>query len=184
MSRQERFRTTVAVDAHGRTRVVIPFDPDEVWGPKPRHSVTGSVAGRSMRGIIERREDRPVLALGPAWTRAALRDGSEVEVVLEPEGPQRADLAPDIAAALDDAPDAASSFDALAQFYRTTWLRWIDSTKRQPDQRPVRIAEMVRLLQEAHKERDSSASRGYRGGPFVADSPYGVGVRRSRRADV
>lgn len=153
MSRQERFRTTVAVDPRGRTRVQIPFDPDEVWGPKPRHPVTGSVAGRSMRGVVEKREDRAVLALGPAWTCEDLRDGSEVEVVLEPEGPQREDLAPDIAAALDAAPEAASSFDALAQFYRTKWLRWIDSTKRQPDQRPVRIAEMVRLLQEGHKER-------------------------------
>jgi hypothetical protein len=82
-----------------------------------------------------------------------LPDGAEVEVVLEPEGPQRAYLAPDIAAALDAAPDAALFFDGLAQFYRTAWLRWIDSTKRHPDQRPIRIAEMVRLLQQGHKER-------------------------------
>jgi hypothetical protein len=60
-------------------------------------------------------------------------------VVLEPEGPQRADLATDIAAALDAAPEAAAFFDSLAQFYRTAWLRWIDSTKRRPDQRPIRI---------------------------------------------
>jgi hypothetical protein len=96
-----------------------------------------------MRGAIERREGGPVIALGPAWCRVALRDVTVVEVVLEPEGPQRADLAPDIAAALDAAPDAAAFFDSLAQFYRTAWLRWIDLTKRRPDQRPIRIAEMV-----------------------------------------
>lgn len=153
MTRKERFTTTVAVDRTGRTQVPIPFDPDQAWGPKPRHPVTGSVDGRSMRSIVEKRENGPVIALGPAWTRDPLRDGAEVDVVLEPEGPQRADLAPDIAAALDAAPAAAASFDALAQFYRTKWLRWIDSTKRQPEQRPIRIADMIQLLQEGHKER-------------------------------
>jgi len=153
MSEQRRFRTTVAVDRQGRTRVPIPFDPDGVWGGKPRHPVTGSVAGRPMRGVIEKRDDGPVIALGPAWCRVALTDGAEVEVLLEPEGPQRVDLAPDIAAALDAAPAAAAFFDSLAQYYRTAWLRWIDSTKRDPDQRPIRIAEMVRLLEQGHKER-------------------------------
>ncbi len=143
----------MAVDRRGRTRVVIPFDPDQVWGHKPRHPVAGTVDGRAMRGVIEKREDAAVIALGPAWTCDALRDGAEVEVVLQPEGPQRADLAPDVAAALDESPDAAASFDALAQFYRTKWLRWIDSTKRHPDQRPIRIGEMIRLLQEGHKDR-------------------------------
>jgi len=150
---QRRFRTTVAVDRQGRTRVPIPFDPDEAWGDKSRHPVTGSVAGRAMRGVVEKRADGPVIALGPAWCRVPLPDGAEVDVVLEPEGPQRADLAADIAAALDAAPDAAAFFDSLAQFYRTAWLRWIDSTKRRPDQRPIRIAEMVRQLQQGHKER-------------------------------
>ncbi|GAB3662983.1 YdeI/OmpD-associated family protein [Nocardioides korecus] len=153
MSRQERFRTAVSVDPRGRTLVPIPFDPDEVWGSKTRHPVSGSVDGRGMRGVIEKRAVGPVIALGPAWCRVALPDGATVEVVLEPEGPQRADLAPDIAQALDAAPEAAASFDSLAQFYRTKWLRWIDSTKRRPDQRPVRIAEMISLLQQGLKER-------------------------------
>ena len=153
VSEQRSFRTAVAVDRQGRTRVPIPFDPDESWGAKPRHPVTGSVAGRPMRGVIEKQESGPVIALGPAWCRVPSPDGAEVEVVLEPEGPQRADLAPDISAALDAAPDAAAFFDSLAQFYRKAWLRWIDSTKRHPDQRSVRIAEVVRLLQQGHKAR-------------------------------
>ena len=93
------------------------------------------------------------MALGPAWCRVPLRDGAEVDVVLEPEGPQRADLAPDIAAALNASPAAAAMFDGLAQFYRKGWLRWIDATKRSPKQRPVRIAEMIRLLEDGRKDR-------------------------------
>jgi hypothetical protein len=153
MSRQQQFRATLTVDRRGRTQVPIPFDPDQAWGTKPRHPVTGSVGGHPMRGVIEKRTDGPVIALGPAWSCDPLANGAEVDVILEPEGPQRADLDPDIAAALDGAPAAAANFDALAQFYRNQWLRWIDSTKRRPDQRPIRIAEMIRLLQEGHKER-------------------------------
>ena len=153
MSRRERFRTVVAVDRRGRTEVPIPFDPDQVWGAKPRHPVRGSVDGRFMRGTIEKRENGPVIALGPAWTCDPMDDGAEVEVILEPEGPQRTDLAADIAAALDANPDAGAAFDALAQFYRTKWLRWIDATKRRPDQRPLRITEMLDLLQQGRKER-------------------------------
>ena len=153
MSRQERFHTTISVDQRGRTLVPIPFDPDETWGSKTRHPVSVSVDGRGMRGVIEKRAAGPFIALGPAWCAIPLRDGATVEVVLAPEGPQRADLAPDIAQALDAAPAAAAFFDALAQFYRTAWLRWIDSTKRHPEQRPVRIAEMIRHLEAGDKER-------------------------------
>ncbi|MGW4929918.1 YdeI/OmpD-associated family protein [Agromyces sp. NPDC004153] len=153
MGTQQRFHTALVIDRRGRTIVAIPFDPDEVWGVKPRHPVRGSIAGCSMRGNIEKHDDGPTITLGPAWTRLPLRDGSEVDVVLEPEGPQRSDLAPDVAAALDEAPDAAAFFDSLAQFYRTAWLRWIDSTKRNPEQRTVRIAEMIRNLQDGRKER-------------------------------
>ncbi|MBM0224373.1 YdeI/OmpD-associated family protein [Micromonospora sp. ATA51] len=74
-------------------------------------------------------------------------------MTIEPEGPQRDDLAEDVAAALETHPQAAAFFDSLAQFYRRAYLRWIDATTRRPDQRPQRIAEMVQLLEAGHKER-------------------------------
>jgi len=79
--------------------------------------------------------------------------GDAITVDIEPEGPQRSDLADGIATALDNHPRAGAFFDSLAQFYRRAYLRWIDATKRHPDQRPVRIAEMVRLLEAGHKQR-------------------------------
>ena len=43
-----------------------------------------------------------VLILGPAWNCGCVpADGRTVEVEHAPEGPQRADLAPDVAAALE-----------------------------------------------------------------------------------
>jgi Bacteriocin-protection, YdeI or OmpD-Associated len=152
--RAKRFTATVTVDREGRTRVPVPFDPDEVWGPKPRHHVTGSLAGHGLRGVIEKVDGGRVLVLGPAWGRdCGPADGATVEVVLAPEGPQRSDLAPDVALALDAAPAAGAFFDSLAQFYRNAFLRWFDATKRRPEQRPIRIAEMIHLLEEGKKER-------------------------------
>jgi hypothetical protein len=145
----------VTVDRQGRTHVPVPFDPDEVWGPKPRHHITGSLGSCDLRGVIDRGEGGGhVLVLGPAWARDRdVADGATVDVVLAPEGPQRDDLAPDIAAALDASPAAAAFFDSLAQFYTRAFLRWIDATKRRPDQRPIRIAEMIQLLEQGKKQR-------------------------------
>jgi hypothetical protein len=152
--RSQRFTATVTVDRQGRTHVPVPFDPDEVWGAKPRHHVTGSMAGCGLRGVIDKDEDGRVLVLGAAWNRGGGPvDGATVQVVLAPEGPQRSDLAPDVTEALDASPTAGAFFDSLAQFYRKAYLRWIDATKRRPEQRPARIAEMIRLLEEGKRQR-------------------------------
>jgi len=88
------------------------------------------------------------------WTRdAGIAAGGEVIVELAPEGPQRADLAEDIAAALAASPAAAAFFDTLAQYDRKGYLRWIDATTRRPDVRAARIAEVVDLLAAGIEQR-------------------------------
>ena len=78
-----------------------------------------------------------------------------VSVEIAPEGPQLDQLADDIVNALEANPRALAAFEGLATFYRKAWLRWIDGTKRRPDVRARRIAEMVRLVAAGHKERPS-----------------------------
>jgi hypothetical protein len=153
-ARRRHFRVVVSVDRRGRATVPVPFDPDDAWGAKPRHHVAGTIGDCDMRGVIDKAPSGHVIVLGPAWTRDRhLTDGAAVDVAIHPEGPQRGDLAPDIAAALDASPEAGAFFDSLAQFYRNAYLRWIDATKRRPDQRPVRIAEVIRLLEDHQKQR-------------------------------
>jgi uncharacterized protein YdeI (YjbR/CyaY-like superfamily) len=95
-----------------------------------------------------------VLTLAPKrLTSMAIAIGDEVTIELAPEGPQRGDLADDIAEALAAGPAAGAFFDTLAQFYRKAYLRWIDSTTRRPDLRAARIAEVVDLLAAGVKER-------------------------------
>lgn len=123
-------------------------------GAKSAHHVAGTVGGKRVRGVLEPLGDGRGLVLGPAWRRdCGVAVGDTVAVELAPEGPQRGDLAEDIAAALDGEPSAGAFFDSLAQFCRTAYLRWIDATKRRPEQRAVRIAEMVVLLTAGIKER-------------------------------
>jgi uncharacterized protein YdeI (YjbR/CyaY-like superfamily) len=95
--------------------------------------------------------------VSPMWIRdAGVAVGDEAIVELAPEGPQREDLADDIAAALAATPAAAAYFDTLAQFYRKAYLHWIDGTSRRPDLRAARIAEVVDLLAAGIKQRPRS----------------------------
>ncbi len=149
-----RFTTTVRAGERGRVFVPVPFDPDLAWGAKPRHHVTGTVNDMPVRGVVQIFDTHHGLALGPAWRRDhGLGPGDHVEVVLSPEGPQRHDLAEDIATALDADPTAAAFFDSLAQFHRRAYLRWIDGTTRRPQLRAARIAELVDLLAAGIKQR-------------------------------
>jgi hypothetical protein len=153
VSRVETFIAVLAVEK-SRVFVPLPFDPEEVWGRRERLHVTGTVNGIRVRGVIERFGPKDGVVLGPVWRRdCGLDVGDRVSVTLMPEGPQRGDLSPDIAEALDSEPDAGEFFDSLAQFYRNGYLTWIEATKRRPELRPQRIAEMVELLKAGQKQR-------------------------------
>ena len=148
------YDTIVTTDRRKRVLVPVPFDPDEAWGAKTTHRVHGTVSGMGVRAELEPFDGGHAFLLGPSWRRdCGLAPGDHVTVVLQPEGPQRDDLAPDLAAAFEASPAAGDFFDSLAQFYRKAYLRWIDGTKRRPEVRAERIAEVVRLCEAGEKQR-------------------------------
>jgi hypothetical protein len=154
MTRVQRFTARVDVGPRGRGIIALPFDPDEAWGAKSRHPVGGRIDGRMVRGTVAPAGRRWVFTITPMWMCGAdVAARTDVTVELAPEGPQRGDLAEDIAAALEANPAAAAFWDTLAQFYRKAYLRWINATTRRPDLRAVRIAEVVDLLAAGVKER-------------------------------
>jgi Bacteriocin-protection, YdeI or OmpD-Associated len=131
-----------------------PVQPRPGLGAKQRHHIAGTVNGIRVRAVIEPAGDGFGFTLGPTSPASfGVGVGDEVTVEIAPEGPQRDELAEDVAAALAANPDAGAFFDSLAQFYRRAYLRWIDATKRRPEQRAERIAEMVKLLKAGTKER-------------------------------
>ena len=149
-----RFAAVVAAVPPGRLLVPVPFDPDQVWGAKQRHHIAGTVNGIRVRAVMERAGDGFGFTLGRASPASSgIGAGDEVAVEIGPEGPQRDDLADDVAAALAANPDAGAFFDSLAQFYRRAYLRWIDATKRNPALREERIAAVVALLERGVKAR-------------------------------
>jgi Bacteriocin-protection, YdeI or OmpD-Associated/Domain of unknown function (DUF1905) len=152
--RTQRFGAVVAAGPGGRAVIVVPFDPDQAWGAKAVHHVNGTVNGCRVRVTLAPGDGGWELSYGPARAeQLGLAAGDEVSVELTPEGPQRADLAEDIAAALAANPAAGAFFDTLAQFYRKAYLRYIDATTRRPDVRAARIAEVAGLLAAGVKER-------------------------------
>src|ERR1700761_9707073 len=105
--RTERFRVTVIKGAGGRGVIAVPFDPDELWGVKAMHHVGGTVNGQRVRVTLERGEHGWAFSLNQnrlAGTGASV--GADADIELTPEGPQRADLGADFAAALEE--DAAA----------------------------------------------------------------------------
>jgi hypothetical protein len=155
--RVQRFDARIAADPRGHALILVPFDPDAEWGVKAMHHVSGMVNGCRVRVTLEPGDSGWGFSMNPArMQHAGIAVGSMVPVELSPEGPQRSDLAEDIAAALEANPAAGAFFDTLAQFYRKGYLRYIDATKRRPDLRAARIAEVTDLLENGVKERPRS----------------------------
>jgi hypothetical protein len=149
---EKRFKATVAKSG-SRIFIAIPFNPNDAWGVKRRHYITGSVNGCAVRGSLGSDGMQYFLPLGAAWRRGSGIDAEmQVEVVLAPEGPQTDTMSLDILAALDAAPKAKAFFEGLATFYRNNYVRGIESARR-PETRAKRIAEMIDLLKAGKKQR-------------------------------
>jgi hypothetical protein len=154
-SAEQSFKARLEGSEKGRVYIVLPFDPVEVWGSRPRYHIRGTINGMKFRGPLEQFGKGYYLPLGPAYRRdAGLQLGDPVSVAIAPEGPQSEALAPDISAALAAHPEAREFFDGLATFYRKNYLRWMDATKRSPELRAQRIAELVDLMKAGKKQRD------------------------------
>jgi len=151
---ERSFQARLEGTEKGRMYVVLPFDPEKMWGVRARYHVRGTINGTAVRGALEQFSEGYFLPLGPAFRRGAgLQLGDPVTLTLMPEGPQSEALAADIAAALHAEPEAARFFDGLATFYRKKYLRWIDATKSSPSVRAQRIAELIELMKSGKKER-------------------------------
>ena len=148
----QRFESIIKKSG-ARAFIEIPFNPNDVWGGKQRHDVTGSVNGCSVRGALGLDGSNYFLSLGAAWRRDnGLDVGAKVDVILSPEGPQTESMAPDIANSLEAHPQAKTFFQSLATFYRRNYIKWIESAKR-PETRSKRIDEMIALLKDGQKEK-------------------------------
>jgi hypothetical protein len=148
----QSFKSTITKSG-SKTIVMLPFDPNEIWGAKERHHTHGTINGRAIRGTLGVEGERYFIALGDAWRRDnGLEASTEVTVELSPEGPQTGTMAADITGALEDETEAKEFFEALPTFYRKNYVRWIENAKR-PETRAARIGKMVELLKAGKREK-------------------------------
>ena len=148
----QHFKTTIT-KIGARTFIAPPFNPNEIWGVKGRHYITGTVNGYGVRGSLGSDGKQYFLPLGAVWRRdSGLDAGDTVNVTLSPEGPQSENLSTDVAEALEAEPQAKAFFESLATFYRNTYIKWIESAKR-PETRAACIKEMIGLLKANKKQK-------------------------------
>ena len=148
----QRFKSVVSKSG-SRVFVPIPFNPNDVWGVKQRHHITGSVNGYGVRGSLGSDGEQYFLLSGAAWRRdCGIDAGTKVAVILSPEGPQSETMSPDVIRALDAEPQAKAFFESLATFYRNTFIKWIESAKKR-ETRAARVDEMIELLKAGKKQK-------------------------------
>src|SRR4051812_45836194 len=144
----QQFRAVIAAGPRGRAVIAVPFDPDKTWGTKADHPVGGTIEGKRVRGRLSPTGSGWQLTVTPMWLRdTGVTIGTEVAVELAPEGPQREDLADDIAAALagNPAPPHSST-------------RWRSSTAR-PTSAGSRRPPAVRISARPGSPKWSTCSR-------------------------
>lgn len=87
---QKEFEATVHREGKF-TYVAIPFSPREVWGPKPRYYVLGTINGIFVRGTLGALGQDYFLRLGAGWLRESeIEVGTNVNVKLSLEDRERA----------------------------------------------------------------------------------------------
>src|SRR4051812_33392607 len=77
------FETKLVQTERGHVRAMLPFDPRERWGRKPRHYVVGTVAGRAFSGSVGFAAGGAFLVLSSAFRDAAgIKRGDPVHVAM------------------------------------------------------------------------------------------------------
>lgn len=133
--------------------IVVPFDPNQVWGEKERHCIHGTVNGFRLRATLQDSGDNIVISVGAAYSRdTGISVGDTVAVQIEPEGPQLYNVADDILEALTGEPEALHFFNGLATHYRKNYVNWIEDAKR-AETRAKRVEEMTSLLKQGKQKK-------------------------------
>ena len=130
------------------TGIVVPFDPQEVWG-RTRVPVRAIINGYEYRTTIARMSGRFLIPLAREHREAAgVAAGDEVEVTLVEDTAERTVAVPaDFASALDDA-GLRDAFDRLSYTHRKEHVRAIEEAKK-PETRARRIGKAIDMLRGA-----------------------------------
>jgi hypothetical protein len=149
----QRFEATVERGERGRVFIVIPFDPQIVWGKQARYCVKGTLNGFLFQGSLGVRAGVNFMPLNKELQKGArLAPGDRVNVVMEADEAQKEAVPSDLQAALSTAPTARQFFNGLSAFYHNTYIDWLADAKTAKT-RTARLSETVELLRAGKKQR-------------------------------
>lgn len=149
----QRFRTTIQSGDRGRVFINLPFDPAALWGKQKRHYVKGTINDFPFDGSLGVNDGQYFMPLNKEFRdQAGLFSGDVITVDMELDTAHFEPIPDDLAAALQNEPEAQTFFDGLTPFYRNTYIAWINEAKG-TDTRAARVTQTITLLKAGKKQR-------------------------------
>lgn len=132
-------------------RLAVPADPNELWGAKSAHYVSGTLDGQDHRTKLEQVDGGWAIVVTASRIEAlGLAIDGDVEVTIAPEQPMADGVAADFAALLAGDEQCRYNFESQPSFYRKNLVRWIESAKR-AETRERRLAEAMEMLRAGER---------------------------------
>ena len=146
-----RFRAKV-VPSGNATGVEVPDDVMRALGPQRRPPVTIKINGHSWRSRVAAMRGLRLIGISAAHRAAAgIGEGDIVEIDVEnDEAPREVAEPADLAAALDDCPQARASFDCMPFGLRQRHVRTIGEAA-SAEVRGHRIGKLIAALKDVHR---------------------------------
>jgi hypothetical protein len=144
-----RFRTTLVQSDKSATGFRVPDEVVAALGSGRRPKVLVTINGYTYRNTVAVFGDESWIGVSAEHRAGAgVRGGDEIEIDLELDtAPREVSVPADFAAALDAAPDARQTFDALSYSNQSWHVLSINGAK-SDETRQRRIAKSVAILQE------------------------------------
>ena len=147
----DRFEATLPAEDDAPPLVEVPFDVMERYG-RARAPVLVRINGVELRTTVAvyggryyvgfRKEIRERAGIGP---------GDRMTVEIEPdEAPREVEVPPELARALETAPEAKDAFEGLSFTHRREYAEWVSGAKKQ-ETRNRRVGRAVEMLREGVK---------------------------------
>ncbi|MEU7833848.1 MULTISPECIES: YdeI/OmpD-associated family protein [unclassified Nonomuraea] len=142
-----RFRAVVELGGKTATGIEVPAEVVEGLGGSRRPAVSVTINGYGYRSTVASMGGRYMLPISAENRQGAgVAAGDEVEVTLELDtAPREVAVPADLAAALEDAPEAKRFFEGLSYSRKLRYVLQVESAKK-AETRQRRVADTVTRL--------------------------------------
>ncbi|MEU4232050.1 YdeI/OmpD-associated family protein [Nonomuraea sp. NPDC026600] len=142
-----RFRAVVQLNGKTATGIEVPAEVVEGLGGSKRPAVNVTINGYGYRSTVASMSGRYMLPISAENRQGAgVAAGDEIEVALELDtAPREVAVPADLAAALDDAPEAKRFFDGLSYSRRLRYVLQVEGVKK-AETRQRRVADTITRL--------------------------------------